>query len=69
MGKTNFEVTGNNVCCVCIVPYSNILYVYELIPPCDTGREKVGALYNAVFGLLAFVSRAYPQYVDPKTLS
>ena len=33
---------------------------HELIPSCDIRRrEKVGALYSAVSGLLAFSSRAY----------
>ena len=31
-------------------------------PPCDTRREKVRALYSAVSGLLAVISRAQPQF-------
>ena len=38
----------------------------ELIPPCDTRREKVGALYSTVSDLLAAISRAYPQYLSPE---
>ena len=35
-------------------------YIYELNPPCDTRRrEKVGALYSTVSGLLAVISRAH----------
>ena len=51
---------------------TNILYnlttiiLYELIPPSDARRrEKVGALYSVVSGLLAFISRAYPQFLSP----
>ena len=40
--------------------------MHELIPPCDTRRrEKVGALYGAVSGLLAVISRAYPRFLSP----
>ena len=35
---------------------------HELIPPCDARRrEKVGALYSAISGLLVVISRAHPQ--------
>ena len=38
----------------------------HVIPPCDTRRrEKVGALYSTVSGLLAFISRAYPRFLSP----
>ena len=41
-------------------------YIHELLPPCDAERrEKVGALYGAVSGLLAVISRAYPQFLSP----
>ena len=39
---------------------------HELIPPCDARRrEKVGALYSTVYGLLAVISRAYPPFLSP----
>ena len=42
------------------------IYVRELIPPCVARRrEKVGALYSTVSGLLAVISRAYPQFLSP----
>ena len=41
------------------------IFTYELIPPCDARRrEKVGALYSAVSGLLDVISRAYPQFLS-----
>ena len=40
--------------------------VHELISPCDARRrEKVGALYSAVSGLLVIISRAYPGFLSP----
>ena len=41
-------------------------HIHEPIPPCDARRrEKVGALYSAVSGLLAIISRAYPRFLSP----
>ena len=47
----------------------NFLCHIALIPPCDTRREKVGALYCVVSGLLAVISRAYPQFLSPVSRS
>ena len=41
--------------------YHNVCYEHEQIPPCNARRkEKVGALFNIVFGLLAIINKAYP---------
>ena len=40
--------------------------MHGLIPPCGTGRrENVGALYGAVSGLLAVISKTYPLFFSP----
>ena len=42
-------------------------YIDELIPPCDARRERVGALYSSVSGLLPVISRVCTQFLSPMT--
>ena len=53
--------------CVFIIVTSAMrdVITYKLIPPCDARRGKMGALYSAVSGLFAVISRAYPQFFSP----
>ena len=60
----DYEITSKYVFIIATSAMRNVI-TYTLIPPCDARREIVRALYSAVSGLLAVISRAYPQFLSP----